>query len=62
MLAMAVAAFIGAFAAKAALEEVKHENRLIRYGVALVVGMVFTVLVGQAVQWVAQTIGLIAAR
>jgi hypothetical protein len=62
MLAMAVAAFVGAFAAKAALEEIRHENRLIRYAVALVIGLVFTVVVGEAVQWVAQTFGLIAAR
>ncbi len=59
MLTTAIAAFVGAFAAKAALEEVRHENRLIRYGIALVAGMVATLLVGEAVQFVAHTIRLI---
>jgi hypothetical protein len=53
MIPAAIAAFIGCFAAMVVLAEITAANKLIRYLAALVVGVLATVALAWAVQWIA---------
>ena len=53
MIPTALAAFIGCFAAFLVMSEVSIANRLIKYFVALVVGVIATFVLGWVVEWVA---------
>jgi ABC-type uncharacterized transport system permease subunit len=49
---MVIQAFLGAFAAMVALAEVRHENKLLRYLFALIVGLVVAVVLSIVAGWI----------
>jgi F0F1-type ATP synthase assembly protein I len=57
MIAVAVAAFVGAFAALVALAEIQAASKPVRYFAAFVVGLVAAVLLGLLVGWIAGLMG-----
>jgi len=57
MFSAALSAFVGCFAAMIALAEVQIANKLLKYLVALVCGVIITFLLALVLAWVARIFG-----
>jgi thiamine transporter ThiT len=53
MIAFAVGAFVGCFAAMVTLAEITMPNKLVRYVVAFIAGALLAVILGFFLNWVA---------
>jgi hypothetical protein len=52
MIPTVIAPFLGCLAALIALAEISHPNKLIRYGLALLLGLVVAILLSLAFGWI----------